>query len=221
MNKSEFASADLTVGQLNAIVKKLGGHEGALRFLRGETLIAETVKKWRENNDIIYFSVTSDGTTGKEWVKRLTDQRVIVHSKTVNLLNSKKFKPTSGVTTKIAILKGKKWTDEDRFNLKVCTQAIIRNFTLPNLEIACLIRDTLSYQDIAVMGLLQIIVVDNPSTLSANNIFDLVHYQKLNVCRLYHVSGSIAEFDVLTVSQDYKWDQSSGFAFIVSQTSGS
>lgn len=32
----EFASADLTAGQLNAIVKKLGGYEGALRFLRGE-----------------------------------------------------------------------------------------------------------------------------------------------------------------------------------------
>lgn len=33
---NEFASKDLTVGQLNAIVKKLGGHEEALRFLRGE-----------------------------------------------------------------------------------------------------------------------------------------------------------------------------------------
>ncbi len=32
---TEFASAGLTAGQLNAIVKKLGGHEAALNFLRG------------------------------------------------------------------------------------------------------------------------------------------------------------------------------------------
>lgn len=31
-----FASANLTMGQLNAIIKKLGGEEGALRFLRDE-----------------------------------------------------------------------------------------------------------------------------------------------------------------------------------------
>ena len=39
--KSEFASANLTAGQLNAIVKKLGGYEEALRFLRGETSVPE------------------------------------------------------------------------------------------------------------------------------------------------------------------------------------
>jgi hypothetical protein len=30
----KFASADLTADQLNAIVKKLGGHEAVLKFLR-------------------------------------------------------------------------------------------------------------------------------------------------------------------------------------------
>lgn len=33
---SKFASAGLTAGQLNAIVKKLGGHDAALAFLRDE-----------------------------------------------------------------------------------------------------------------------------------------------------------------------------------------
>ena len=40
---SEFASANLTVGQINAIVKKLGGEDGAMKFLRGE-LIVQLVK---------------------------------------------------------------------------------------------------------------------------------------------------------------------------------
>ncbi|MDO8486431.1 MAG: hypothetical protein Q7S77_01915 [Candidatus Staskawiczbacteria bacterium] len=36
---NEFASANLTAGQLNAIVKKLGGEEGAMSFLRDETVV--------------------------------------------------------------------------------------------------------------------------------------------------------------------------------------
>lgn len=35
----EFASANLTAGQLNAIVKKLGGHDEALKFLRDDVVI--------------------------------------------------------------------------------------------------------------------------------------------------------------------------------------
>lgn len=40
----DFASANLTAGQLNAIVKKLGGEEGAMRFLRGELLVSTAVR---------------------------------------------------------------------------------------------------------------------------------------------------------------------------------
>ncbi len=36
----DFASQDLTAGQLNAIVKKLGGKDDALRFLRGELVVS-------------------------------------------------------------------------------------------------------------------------------------------------------------------------------------
>lgn len=36
-----FASQDLTAGELNAIVKKLGGKEGADRFRRGELVVCE------------------------------------------------------------------------------------------------------------------------------------------------------------------------------------
>lgn len=36
-----FASQDLTAGELNAIVKKLGGKEGADRFRRGELAVCE------------------------------------------------------------------------------------------------------------------------------------------------------------------------------------
>ena len=37
----EFASKDLTADQLNAIVKKIGGHDMALRLLRDELAVVE------------------------------------------------------------------------------------------------------------------------------------------------------------------------------------
>jgi hypothetical protein len=46
-NKMDFASQNLTVGQLNAIVKKLGGEEGAMQFLRGEKIVSATARAWK------------------------------------------------------------------------------------------------------------------------------------------------------------------------------
>lgn len=42
MTDERFAMADLTAGQLNAMVKKHGGGKGVGRFLRGETIVIET-----------------------------------------------------------------------------------------------------------------------------------------------------------------------------------
>lgn len=39
----KFASINLTMGQVNAIVKKLGGEKGALGFLRGDTIMVDRV----------------------------------------------------------------------------------------------------------------------------------------------------------------------------------
>jgi len=45
----EFAMKNLTAGQLNAIVKKLGGEEGALRFL-GTTVLVKFVTNFEHLN---------------------------------------------------------------------------------------------------------------------------------------------------------------------------
>jgi hypothetical protein len=41
----DFASANLTAGQLNALVKKLGGEAGVQRFLRGELTVVESPRR--------------------------------------------------------------------------------------------------------------------------------------------------------------------------------
>lgn len=44
----DFVSHNLTAGQLNAIVKKLGGEEAAIRFLRGELTVSAATTTPRE-----------------------------------------------------------------------------------------------------------------------------------------------------------------------------
>jgi hypothetical protein len=132
----EFASAGLTAGQLNAIVKMLGGEEGALRFLRGELVVSKPARRWREEDGVIYFTVTSDGTTGEEWVKRLESKGFHVGSCAKSVLRSADFKPTSGVTTEVAVFNGLLFEDNER---KIRAEAERRKFEKPNAEVACLI----------------------------------------------------------------------------------
>ena len=159
---SEFASASLTVGQLNAIVKKLGGHDAALKFLRGELIVSEPTLSWREQDGVIYLSVTSDGTTGPEWIARLEKKGFRVSDYAKSVLCSSDFKPTSGITTEIAILKGMLFEDSNRVTKKIRAEAKSRKLMKPNAEVACLIRENFSDEEIEAMGLYWIVAMHEP-----------------------------------------------------------
>lgn len=208
---SEFASADLTVGQINAIVKKLGGYEGALRFLRGETSVVEPERKWLEHNGVIYLSVTSDGTTGPEWIARLEKKGFRVSDYAKSVLCSKDFKPTSGVTTEIAILKGMLFKDSNRVTKKIRTEAESRKLIKPNAEIACLIREKFSDEEIETMGLYWIVAMHEPIKDSVGDP------GLLGVSR----SGDGSWLSTDYGKPDGKWSRGYGFVFVVSQVSGS
>ena len=156
---TEFASAGLTAGQLNAIVKKLGGHDMALRFLRDELSVSEPTRSWREEDGVIYFSVTSDGTTGKDWITRLESKGFRVGDYAKQVLRSPDFKPTSGVTTEVAVLKGMLFEDNDRITKKIRAEADKRKLSKPNAELACLIREEFTDKEIEAMGLWYIVAM--------------------------------------------------------------
>ena len=159
---TEFASAGLTAGQLNAIVKKLGGHDMALRFLRDELSVSEPTRSWREEDGVIYFSVTSDGTTGKDWITRLESKGFRVGDYAKQVLRSPDFKPTSGVTTEVAVLKGMLFEDNDRITKKIRAEADKRKLSKPNAELVCLIREKFTDKEIAAMGLIWIVAMHEP-----------------------------------------------------------
>ena len=118
--------------------------------------------KWREQDGVIYLSVTSNGKTGEEWIKYLEDKKINMADYTKATLRSKDFKPTSGVTTNIAVLKGVLFADDVRITSNILSEAEHRKLTKPNAEIACLIRDKFTDKEIEAMGLLGIVVMHEP-----------------------------------------------------------
>jgi hypothetical protein len=154
------------LGTLVDLVRKLSGDNGdqthrmLKKMLRGE--LCESGQKWREQDGVIYFSVTSDGTTGPKWGKRLEKKDFNISSYAKDVLHSDDFKPTNGVTYEIAVLKGMLFNDDDRITKKICAKADRRKLTKPNAEVACLIRENFSDEEIEDMGLYWIVAMHEP-----------------------------------------------------------
>lgn len=208
--KTEFASAGYTAGQLNAIVKllrKQAGEDGVERFLRGEITVSKPTRSWREQDGVIYFPVTSDGTTGEEWIKRLEDNGFCVGEYAKSILRSPDFKPTSGVTTEVAVLKGILFEDNDRISKNIRANATERKFINPNAEVACLIREKFTDKEIEEMGLRWIVAMYEPINDSGGALGLLRAYRSNNGLWLYADYGKSGR----------KWHRVFGFAFSVSQ----
>src|SRR3989338_7648426 len=72
--KMDFASQNLTVGQVNAIVKNLGGEEGALKFLRGELTVQPAVIPEPPPEPVLDFLVRVDRSVKPnypDWMKKV------------------------------------------------------------------------------------------------------------------------------------------------------
>ena len=62
--------------------------------------------QWYKVDTAICFDITSDGTSGEEWIERLEDKGDFVDGYGKCLLRSRDFKPTSGVTSRVCVLRG-------------------------------------------------------------------------------------------------------------------
>lgn len=164
-----FAIAEVMPGQLNALVKNImrqtevDDPNEAVRLVNsGEWIITQPARSWSERDGVIYFSVESDGTTGEEWFAYLEKKGLRVSDYAKSVLRSQDFKPTSGVTTKVAVLKGELFSDDDRITKKIRAEADKRKFEKPNAELACLIRKKFTDDDIKAMGLWWIVAMHEP-----------------------------------------------------------
>lgn len=197
----------LTLGQVEAIVNILGGEEEVQRILRGEIVISKAESDWFERDKVIYFSVTSDGTTGEGWITRLNNKGFSIETPTRQMLRGPDFMPTDGVTYKVAVLKGVFFKDNDRFTHIVCAEAKRRGFTQPNAEVACLIREKFSDQVLKAMRLWGIVAMHEPIK-NFDGTLSLLMTHRINGGRL---------LDSCSVCPHTWWSFPYGFAFVASQ----
>ena len=200
---------DVTLGQVETAVNKLGGMDGWLRFLAGELTVSKPARRRREQNGVIYLSVASDGTTGEDWIKRLEGNGFRVGNYAKQVLRSSDFRPTNGVTTEIAVLKGMLFEDSDRITKNIRAEADRRSLTKPNAEIACLIREAFTDEEIEAMGLWWIVAMHEPIKDSGGAPVLLY---------AFHGGGGrwlSAYYD----RPGIRWRRDDGFAFVVSQVS--
>ena len=198
-----------TLGRIEAVWNKLGGEDGVDRFLRDEITVSEPTRSWREENGVIYFLVTSDGTEGEGWITRLKSNGFRVADNAKQVLRSPDFRPTNGVTTEVAVLKGMLFEDNDRITKKIRAEADKRKLSKPNAELACLIREKFTDKEIEAMGLWYIVAMHEP-------ISDSVGDPNLLDADRDGVGRWLGAYFVRPGSW---WDRDFGFAFAVSQVS--
>lgn len=162
--------------------------------------------KWREEDGVIYFSVTSDGTTGEDWIKRLESKGFRVGDYARQVLCSPDFKPTSGVTTEVAVLKGMLFEDSNRITKKIHKEANKRKLGKPEPELAYLIRLQFTDEEIEQMGLWHIVAMHEPINDSDDGP-DLLYAGR---------SGGGRWLGAFDDGPGLGWGRDNGFAFAVS-----
>lgn len=196
-----------TLNWFEAIVNKLGGEEAAERFLRSELVVSKPTCRWREYDGVIYLTATSDGTTGEAWITRLQKKGFRVPRYVKSLLRSPDFKPTIGVIYEIALLKGMLFESDNRVTKKIRDEAEQRQLIKPNAEVACLIRESFSDEEIEQMGLWWIVVMHEPIKSSDKEVGLLV---------VNRVDGEGRRLDAFCLNPE-GWHRRNGFAFVLSQ----
>jgi hypothetical protein len=211
---SEFAIADVKTGILNALVKNIMTQTGindpneAIRIVNsGEWTVTIAARKWREQDGVIYLTVTSNGMTEPQWIDYLEKFGFRVSEYARSILRSPDFKPTNNVTYEIAILKGMLFEGSDRTTANIRAKADRRNWKKPNAEVACLIREKFTDKEIEAMGLIWIVTMHEPIKDSAGDPV------LLGADR----DGDGRSLNAYYDRPGFKWGRDLGFAFVASQ----
>jgi hypothetical protein len=152
----------------------------------------------------IHFTVTSNGMTREQWEQHLKRRGWRIGDCARQMLRRATEAPTNGVTYNIVVRPGKKISDSDRIMKKISAAADKKGWLKPHWEVACLIRDTLTDEQLEQMGLRYIVTmheqdsVGDPGFLLSSDRYDFGRW-------LY----------AYCVKPDDRWFADGGFAFVV------
>ena len=154
---------DVSVNDLETFVQNLMEQIGetdvkkAIELINsGKIVLANIKTDWEEKDDLISFSVISDGTSGPTWLYRLRNKGVYVDETVQKVLLSDDFKPTVGIITYVHLLQGRDvQTDEKYLTAESQKRKLIE--LCYGAEIACLTREKFSTLQINLMGVHQVV----------------------------------------------------------------
>ena len=178
-----------------------------LAVLRGTAEIKSLVR-FTEKDGVIYFTVTSNGMTGKEWIIHFNSKGAKINDYAKQLLLSEDFKPRKkGSVHQIEVIKGEFFSNENRTTSNIRQEADKRKLSKPNAEVACLIRDLFTGKEIRKMGLCWIVTIHEPIKDSHG------YLSLLSVCS----DGDVPCLRAFYGVPGCRWDREDGFAFVSSQ----
>lgn len=110
----------------------------------------------------IHFTVTSNGMTREQWETHLERRNWRISDYGRQVLRRASEAPTNGVTYNIVVHPSKKISGSDRITKKIRAAADKKGWLKPHWEVACLIRDTFTDEQIEQMGLWYIVTMHEP-----------------------------------------------------------
>ncbi len=158
-------------------------------------------------SNTIVRQVTADGRTGEQFIGALTTANYNIGDYAKQVMRKPEFVTTNGVTYKLVVIKGDEFEDNDRITSKIREEAESRGYLTPPAEVAPLLRESVSDEDLEVMGLYALIVMHEPITASGGSP------RVLGVDRIDEGRWLRACYG----GADGGWSREDGFVFLVPQ----
>ncbi|MES2216410.1 MAG: hypothetical protein V4481_03895 [Patescibacteria group bacterium] len=194
----------LRTGKAKLVEVSENGSEGAV------IPTAPTPVEWTTDSDgNIHFTVTSNGMTREQWEKHLESRGFRLSDWARNVLRRASDAPTNGVAYHIVVRPGSKISSGDRITKKIRAHATEKGWKTPHWEVACLIRDTFTDEQLEKMGLWWIVTMHEPITDSDGGP-RLLGSDRGDGGRWLGADCG---------RPDGEWDGLGGFAFVVPQVS--
>lgn len=156
----------------------------------------------RNERNVISFSLLSNGRTGEEWLNYFKESGLIVSESAQDILLS--LKATSNVHYQVVILKGAMFFTISPNEDNVIREAKLRSLKPCNLELACLIREKFSNEELLSMRLNELKVMHIPEAFVGMKWL-------LNICSC---DNNKIDLDATPYYPDMCWHDSSSFVFI-------
>ena len=158
--------------------------------------------------------VTSDGRTGQQFVASLKkanynvgDQATYCMTKSKDVNGNLAFVSTTGITYKPVVILGEQFEDDDRITSNIRKLAGEKKYITPPAELAPLLREEISDEDIEKMGLWRLVVMHEPiaDSVGCPLLLGVGRYDRGRFLRAY--DGRPTD----------RWDRVFGFVFLAPQ----